>query len=535
MIRIHQVTLPITHTYEDLRIRTAKLLRIPDSQIKALRIVRQSVDARKKKEISFSYVLDVEAGQEGQEGQIVKRAKNPNVSISREKPYQFPLTGQEKLTSPPVIVGSGPAGLFCGLMLARHGYAPLILERGGPVEDRERAVKDFWEKGELNPESNVQFGEGGAGTFSDGKLNTLVKDPSGRNRKVLETFVEFGADPSVCYASKPHIGTDVLGQVVKGMRQEIIRLGGEVRFYSQVRDIRIKAGRVRGVALKEGEEIDAQALILAIGHSARDTFALLQSRQVPMEAKAFAVGLRIQHPQSMVDEAQCGAWAAKILGAASYKLTHSCANGRGVYSFCMCPGGFVVNASSEEGRLAVNGMSYHARDGENANSALIVTVTPDDFGSGGEGALRGVAFQRRLEEAAFKAGAGRIPVQLYGDFKENRLSLRYGQVRPQFKGEARFANLQEILPGAVCISLLEGIERFGKVIPGFSREDAVLAGVESRTSSPVRICRDEHLESQIGGLFPCGEGAGYAGGITSAAMDGIRVAEEIARRYKPFR
>ena len=535
MIRIHQVTLPITHTYEDLRIRAAKLLRIPDSQIKALRIVRQSVDARKKKEISFSYVLDVEAGQEGQEGQIVRRAKNPNVSLGQEKPYQFPITGQEKLASPPVIVGSGPAGLFCGLLLARHGYAPLILERGGPVEDREKAVKDFWEKGELNPDSNVQFGEGGAGTFSDGKLNTLVKDPSGRNRKVLETFVEFGADPSICYASKPHIGTDVLGQVVKGMRREIIRLGGEVRFYSQVKDIRIQAGRVRGVALKEGEEIDAQALILAIGHSARDTFGLLQSRQVPMEAKAFAVGLRIQHPQSMVDEAQYGAWAAKILGAASYKLTHSCANGRGVYSFCMCPGGFVVNASSEEGRLAVNGMSYHARDGENANSALIVTVTPDDFGPAGEGALRGVAFQRRLEEAAFKAGAGRIPVQLYGDFKENRPSLRYGQVRPQFKGEARFANLQEILPGAVCSSLLEGMEQFGKVIPGFNREDAILAGVESRTSSPVRICRDEHLESQVRGLFPCGEGAGYAGGITSAAMDGIRVAEEIARRYKPLR
>ncbi len=416
-------------------------------------------------------------------------------------------------------------------MLARHGYRPLVLERGGPVQERTKKVQAFWETGKLDPACNVQFGEGGAGTFSDGKLNTLVKDPVGRNRKVLELFVEFGADPRICYVNKPHIGTDVLCRIVESMREEILRLGGQVRFYSQVTDLQVEEGRLAGLVVNGEETIPAEAAILAIGHSARDTFAVLKARQVPMEAKAFAVGLRILHPQAMVDMAQYKGdrEAARLLGAASYKLTHTCGSGRGVYSFCMCPGGFVVNASSEEGRLAVNGMSYHARDGEDANSALIVTVTPKDFG--GEGPLAGIAFQRRLEELAYKAGKGKIPVQLYGDFKEGRLSTGFGQVRPQFRGETAFADLRQILPVPVTEALLEGIDRFGQIIRGFDRPDAILAGVESRTSSPVRICRDDHLESRIKGLFPCGEGAGYAGGITSAAMDGLRVAEEIARRY----
>lgn len=529
MIRITQVKLPITHTYEDLLIRTAKLLRISDSQIKSLRIVKQSVDARKREEIAYSYVLDVETDREEQ---VVKRSKNSNASISKEKPYQFPASGSGTLSHPPVIVGSGPAGLFCGLMLARHGYRPLILERGGSVEERTRQVQTFWKEGKLDPDSNVQFGEGGAGTFSDGKLNTLVKDPIGRNRKVLELFSEFGADPSICYVNKPHIGTDVLSRIVAAMRQEIIRLGGQVRFHSQVTDFSIQDGALRGLIVNGREEILAEAVVLAVGHSARDTFEILWKRQVPMDAKAFAVGLRIQHPQSMIDEAQYGQEAARILGPASYKLTHTCKNGRGVYSFCMCPGGFVVNASSEEGRLAVNGMSYHARDGKNANSALIVTVTPEDFG--GDGPLSGIAFQRRLEEAAYQAGKGSIPVQLYEDFKENRISSRYGQIVPQFEGKVSFANLREILPEAISDSLIEGIDRFGGMIPGFDRGDSILAGIESRTSSPIRIHRDGQLESQIKGLFPCGEGAGYAGGITSAAMDGLKVAEEIARRYRPI-
>ncbi len=530
MIRITQVTLPITHTYADLRIRTAKLLRIPDSQIKQISIVKQSIDARKKKEISFSYVLDVETGQDEQ---VVKRSKNPNATIYRETPYEFPITGKNNLKTPPVIVGSGPAGLFSALMLARHGYCPLVLERGGPVEERVLAVRDFWKTGKLNPECNVQFGEGGAGTFSDGKLNTLIKDPAGRNRKVLILFAEFGADPSICYVKNPHIGTDVLGQIVASIRKEIIRLGGQVKFYSKVTDFQIQDGKIRGLIVNGQETIPAQAVILAVGHSARDTFEMLETHQVPMEAKAFAVGLRIQHPQDMIDESQYGREAAKRLGPASYKLTHQCKNGRGVYSFCMCPGGFVVNASSENQGLAVNGMSYHARDGENANSALIVTVTPDDFGEG-KSPLDGIAFQRKLEQNAYQAGRGAIPVQLYEDFKESRISKQYGQVSPQFKGKTRFANLREILPEEVSDSLIEGMEWFGTVIPGFNRGDSILAGIESRTSSPVRICRNEHFESQVQGLFPCGEGAGYAGGITSAAMDGIRIAEEIARRFLPF-
>lgn len=543
MIRISQVKMPLTHTEEDLRIRAAKLLRIPDDQIKKLVIVRQSVDARKREEVSFSYILDVETEQEKR---VVKRCKNDRVSLKQEEAYRFPAPGEEKLNSRPVIVGSGPAGLFCALMLARHGYRPLLLERGGDVKERREKVAEFWESGFLDKNCNVQFGEGGAGTFSDGKLNTLVKDPKGRNRLVLSLFAEFGADPSITWVHKPHIGTDVLAGIVQAMREEIIRFGGEVRFHAQVTDILLQESEkdgsrwVCGVVANGREEILTQALVLAIGHSARDSFAMLKARKVPMEAKAFAVGLRIQHPQKMINFSQYGQEAAQILGAASYKLTHTCANGRGVYSFCMCPGGFVVNASSEEGRLAVNGMSYHARDGENANSALIVTVTPEDFRNfgkpdeGQEDVLAGIAFQRELEEKAFQAGGGKVPVQLYGDFKENRLSKAYGEVKPQIMGQAAFANLRQALPAPLTDALIEGIEGFGQVIEGFNREDAILAGVESRTSSPVRILRDKQLESAVLGLFPCGEGAGYAGGITSAAMDGVRVAEEIARRFRPF-
>ena len=530
MIRIQQLKLPIRHTKEELEEKIGKTLRIPASSIVSYEIAKQSIDARKKDNLLYTYTIDVHVKEK--EDRLIRQAKNRNVAKAEEGRYHFPEPGEKPLASPPVIIGMGPAGLFCGLMLARAGYMPVILERGGPVDVRQKKVEGFWKSGKLDPDCNVQFGEGGAGTFSDGKLNTLVKDSFGRNKKVLELFVEFGADPSILYVNKPHIGTDVLGGIVSAMREEIIRLGGQVHFFSKVTDLVTGDGRLKGLIVGDGQRIKTEAAVLAVGHSARDTFEMLYQKGIPMTQKAFAVGLRIQHPQEMIDVSQYGEGNRDILGAASYKLTFQAGNGRGVYSFCMCPGGYVVNASSEEGRLAVNGMSFHARDGRNANSALIVTVTPDDFP--GNSPLAGVAYQRKLEEAAFQQGKGKIPVQLYGDFKEGRRSSAFGEVTPQMKGDHVFADLREILPSYLSGALTEGIDHFGKVIRGVDRPDAILAGIESRTSSPLRIERDSQFESSLRGLFPCGEGAGYAGGITSAAMDGIRVAEELCRRYRPF-
>ncbi len=527
MIRINQLKLSVNHTEEDLWNKAAKTLKIPAGEIRSLKIIKQSIDARKKEEIHFTYCVEVEALREEA---VVHKAKNVNVTIAEKREYVFPKPGKETLAHRPVIIGTGPAGLFCGIMLARNGYKPLLLERGEDVDRRRESVDRFWEGGRLKPDSNVQFGEGGAGTFSDGKLNTLVKDPFMRNRKVLELFVEFGADPSILYVNKPHIGTDVLSGIVKNMREEIIRLGGEVRFQSRVTDFIAEDGKLKEIVVGEGERILTDVLILAIGHSARDTFEVLEKRGIPMEAKAFAMGLRIQHPQETIDLSQYGTKDQSLLGAADYKLTHSCKNGRGIYTFCMCPGGYVVNASSEEGRLAVNGMSYHKRDGKNANSALIVTITPEDFG--GKGPLSGIAYQRRLEEAAFLQSNGKIPIQLYEDFKKGRKSQALGGVEPAFKGLYEFADLREILPAYMAESIVEGVEAFDRRIRGFARPDAVLAGIESRTSSPVRIFRDEALESSVKGIYPCGEGAGYAGGITSAAMDGLKVAEAVAARFQ---
>lgn len=529
MIRINQLKLPVDHTEEALWAKAAKTLKIPVKDIRSIQIIKQSVDARKKEEIHFTYSIDVETTKEEY---VIHKAKSGDIGMSEIKEYSFPKPGIEQMASRPVIIGAGPAGLFCGLMLARHGYRPLLLERGESVEKRREAVDLFWNGGTLKPDCNVQFGEGGAGTFSDGKLNTLVKDPLMRNRKVLELFVEFGADPSILYVNKPHIGTDVLSGIVRGMREEIINLGGEVRFNSRVTDFIVKDGRMQGVMVDEEEEIPTEVLVLAIGHSARDTFEVLNKRGIPMEAKAFAVGLRIQHPQESINRSQYGTGNHPVLGPADYKLTHQCTNGRGVYTFCMCPGGYVVNASSEEHRLAVNGMSYHKRDGVNANSALIVTVTPEDFGS--TTPLAGIAYQRRLEEAAFLSSSGKIPVQLYGDFKKNQLSKVFGNVEPAFKGLYDFANIRELLPEYLAESLIQGVEAFERRIHGFSRPDAILAGVESRTSSPVRIPRGDTFECSISGIYPCGEGAGYAGGITSAAMDGLKVAEAIASRFDRF-
>lgn len=523
MIRINQLKLPIGHTEEDLRSKAAKVLKLSVGEIKSLKIIKQSVDARKKERgIFFTYSVEVHTAKEDA---VIRRAKSPDVVKAEEKEYHFPAVKSRETGLRPVIIGCGPAGLFCGIMLARSGLAPIILERGEDVDSRRKTVEAFWQGGPLDIESNVQFGEGGAGTFSDGKLNTLVKDPALRNRKVLELFVEFGADPSILYVNKPHIGTDVLGGIVKNMRTEIQRLGGEVRFHSCVTGLEIENNALKSVIVNHTEKIPCDQAVLAIGHSARDTFQVLYDLKIPMKQKSFAVGLRIQHPQKMINLSQYGTEENRILGAADYKLTHQCRNGRGIYSFCMCPGGYVVNASSEEGRLAVNGMSNHARDGKNANSALIVTVTPEDYP--GDSPLAGVAFQRRLEEAAFQAGQGRIPVQLFGDFRLGQKSSCFGEVEPEFRGAYGFAALHEILPSYMRESITEGVSAFERMIRGFSREDAILAGIESRTSSPVRIERGVSFQSTVAGLYPCGEGAGYAGGITSAAMDGLKVAEAI--------
>ena len=540
MLRISQMKLPVTHTEAELRKQAARELRVPEAHIQNLRISRKSIDARKKP-VMYVYTVEVELAEEKK---LMKRLRNRNVSLVQPKAYEFPPSEGEVLSSRPVIVGTGPAGLFCGLMLARAGCRPLLLERGETARKRKKTVDRFWATGELAADSNVQFGEGGAGTFSDGKLNTLVKDPKGRGRLVLETFVQAGAPEEILYWNKPHLGTDVLIGVVERIREEIISLGGEVRFGARMTDLHVEQGAVRGIyvrtkglsegasgAFKEQEEfLPCSVLVLAIGHSARDTFAMLAEKGIPMEQKAFAVGVRVEHPQELINESQYGKEYPRELPAAAYKLTRKTGSGRGVYSFCMCPGGWVVDASSEEGLLAVNGMSYQARDGRNANSAMIVTVRPEDFG--GTDVLAGMEFQRKLERAAYRAGGGHVPVQLLADFRKNQRSINLGEVEPCIKGAWEFGDVRGIFPKELSMALEEGILGCEQILPGFSRGDAVLSGVESRTSSPVRILRREDMESPVKGLYPCGEGAGYAGGITSAAMDGSRTAEAVADRYR---
>ena len=536
MLRVNQVKIRTEHTGEQLKRKTAETLGIQTVDILGMRIIRQSIDARKKPEIFYSYSLEVQVKNEDK---ILKKFKGKENQVCRAESavYRFPALGTRSRKQPTVIAGMGPAGLFCAYYLALHGYRPILLERGKCVEERQRDVERFWETGRLDPASNVQFGEGGAGTFSDGKLNTLVKDRDGRNREVLETFVRFGAKESICYEAKPHIGTDVLCNVVRNMRNEIVRLGGEVHFQSCVTDVEISGGAVSAVTVNGDQRIPCEQLVLAIGHSARDTMEMLCEKKIPMEAKAFAVGLRVEHPQTMINESQYGCENPGSLGAAAYKVTAKAENGRGVYSFCMCPGGYVVNASSENGRTAVNGMSYSGRNGENANSAIIVAVTPEDYGS--DHPLAGIAFQRRLEERAYELGQGKIPAQRYGDFRNRVTGQDDGwqepetMIQPQCKGGYVWADVSKILPEECNRAFVDGMECFGRQIRGFDRPDAVLLGVESRTSSPVRIGRDETLQSEIRGLYPCGEGAGYAGGITSAAMDGLRVAEQIASEFAP--
>ena len=540
MIRINQMKLNIEHTSDDFEHKILKTLCIKKEELQGFQIRKQSIDARKKPVLYYVYSVDVQVRDEAK---VKKTVKNNQIQFQiKPDSYHFEVKGTKELTHRPVIIGTGPAGLFCGYMLAAHGYQPILLERGADVDQRTKDVEAFWENGQLNLSSNVQFGEGGAGTFSDGKLNTLVKDKFGRNHEVLRIFAEHGAPESITYESKPHIGTDVLSAVVKEMRKYICVHGGEVRFHSQVTDIQTHSDNGQKILRKlkiydsQKEEtylLDTDLAVFAIGHSARDTFSMLYHHGLPMQPKAFAVGVRIEHPQEMINQDQYGKNYPSFLPAAPYKLTANLDNGRGVYTFCMCPGGYVVNASSEEHRLAVNGMSYSRRDSQNANTAVIVTVSPDDFGS--DHPLAGVEFQRKLEEAAYFEGNGKVPVQLFGDFCENRPSVQLGTVTPHIKGMYQLANVRNIFPEFIAESLTEGIQIFDHKLPGYARCDAVISGVESRTSSPVRLIRDQSLQSEIRGIYPCGEGAGYAGGITSAAMDGIKAAEMIASVYHPFK
>lgn len=537
MIRINQIKLPVEHTSDALHKKVQELLKYKGPM--DVEIVKRSLDARKKPQLFYVYVVDVSVP-EKEESKLLRRCHNNRIQKIEPVKYEFPVKQYEGKVRP-VIVGMGPAGLFCGYVLAKAGFRPILLERGKCVEDRSRDVEAFWETGHLNTESNVQFGEGGAGTFSDGKLNTLIKDKYGRNKEVLRIFVKHGAPEEILYDYKPHIGTDILKKIVRSMREEIIALGGEVRFETRVTDLLIAGDRIKGLVLNGEEELPAEHVVLALGHSARDTFSMLHQQKVAMKAKPFAIGMRVEHPQELINLSQYGKKEAGALGNAIYKLTAETSEKRGVYTFCMCPGGYVVNASSEERRLAVNGMSYSGRNSVNANSAVIITITPEDYGDSKD-PLSGVAFQRKLEEKAYQIGNGKVPVERYGSFKRAILGTKAQEApdgaeiigmekfTPCIKGQWTEAPVHEILPDALNRAFVEGMEAFGRKIRGFNGDEVFVEGIESRTSSPVRILRNELAQSiSAEGLYPCGEGAGYAGGITSAAMDGIFVAEQLAR------
>lgn len=526
MIKINQLKLSIEHSKESLEDKIAKTLKIPKEQILHYDIAKRSIDARKKNEILYIYSIEVEVANEKK---IVDRCKNQNVVLTKKTVYQTIKDGTQSMKHRPVVVGTGPAGIFCALKLAEDGFKPIVIERGEDVDKRVETVNTFWKENKLNNESNVQFGEGGAGTFSDGKLNTLVKDVTGRNTEVLRMFVEHGAPTEILYLNKPHIGTDRLRGVVKAMRNRIIQLGGEVRFETKLTDIQFEKEQVTSIEVNGKETIPCDVLVLAIGHSSRDTFEMLYTKKFDIKSKPFAIGVRMEHPQEIISKSQYGDSYTK-LPAADYKVTHQTSNGRGVYSFCMCPGGFVVNASSESDRLVVNGMSNYDRDEKNANSAIIVTVNPEDFDE--DSPLAGMEFQRKWERLAYEEGKGKVPVQLFGDFEANRPSTELGSMTPNLKGEYTLGNVRNCLPDYVCESIIEGVHAFDKKIRGFSKADAIMLGVETRTSSPIKMIRNEAFEANIAGVYPCGEGAGYAGGITSAAMDGIKVYEMIVHKYK---
>ncbi len=530
VLRLTEIKLDLDHPEAALKTAILRTLGIPEPELLGYRIRRRGYDARKSGEVVFVYTLDVEVKDEA--ALLKKFHHSHHITKAPDETYHYPAHAPANLKARPVVIGTGPCGIFAGLSLARMGFKPIILERGKIVRERTQDVWSFWRERRLNPESNVQFGEGGAGTFSDGKLHTGIKDRGHHIRQILKDFVDCGAPEEIIYISKPHIGTLRLVKVVENLREKIIELGGGIRFESHATDIVIENGSVRGVTLANGEFIATDHVVLAVGHSARDTFEMLLSRGVHIEPKPFSIGFRIEHPQHMIDVCRLGAHAGNpVLGAADYKLVHHCKNGRDVYSFCMCPGGQVVAATSEEGRVVTNGMSHYSRSERNANAGIVVGILPADFGSAHP--LAGIALQRQLEEKAFQLGGANYnaPAQLVGDFLAGRPSTQLGSVIPSYTPGVTLTDLSAALPDYAIAAIREAIPAFEKSLKGFAMNDAVLTGVETRTSSPIRIMRDENFEStNTKGLFPAGEGAGFAGGIISAAVDGMKVAENVARK-----
>ncbi len=524
MIKIRQIKIAVLEDSEErLKKKITKILQVQEQNIKEIKIVKKSLDARLK-QIFYIYEVNVWVANEEL---ILKKNKNPNVLLASE-PQKLILTkGVKPLTSKIIIVGSGPAGLFAAYFLAMHGYKPLIIERGKVLEERIKDVELFWQTNILNEESNVVFGEGGAGTFSDGKLNTLIKDPRSIGVRILEIFVENGAPKEILYMQKPHIGTNLLRQVIKNIRIKIMETGGEFRFETKLTDLVIKDNKLEKIIINNQKEIKCQHLILAIGHSARDTFGMLLNKKVKMESKPFAVGVRVMHPQAMINESLYHEYA-KVLPPASYKLTYTTSKKRGVYSFCMCPGGYVVNSSNEKGELVINGMSNFERNSSSSNSAIVVSVTKRDFG---EDVLDGLKFQKMLEEKAYQLGHGLIPIQTLKDFKNNEVTQK-DLPNLDVKGDLLLANVREIFPQFINEALIEAMANFGQKIKGFDNDETWILGVESRTSSPVKIIRNENYEANIKGIYPCGEGSGYAGGIITSAIDGFKVAEQLIKEYK---
>jgi uncharacterized FAD-dependent dehydrogenase len=529
MLRISEIKLPLEHAEDELRKAILAKLSVKSEDLISFTIHKRSYDARKKSSILLVYIVDAEVKNEAQ--LLEKFKKNPHIIEKPDTSYKLVGTAPKDLKTRPVVIGTGPCGIFAGLMLAEMGFRPIILERGKSVRERSLDTFGFWRNGTLNPESNAQYGEGGAGTFSDGKLYSQVRDSKYHGRKVLEELVKNGANPEILYVHRPHIGTYKLIKIVETMRATILSQGGEIRFQTKVEDIEIVDGKVQGVKMENGEFIETSHVILAVGHSSRDTFEMLYRRGVYIEPKPFSIGFRIEHPQNLIDECRYGKFAGnKILGAADYKLVHHAKNGRSVYSFCMCPGGLVVAAASEEGKLVTNGMSQYSRSEKNANAAIVVGITPEiDYP---ENSLVGIALQRKLEANAFKLGGEtyQAPAQLVGDFLKGHPSKELGSVTPSYTPGIRLTDLSEALPKFAIDAIREAIPAFDKQIKGFAMYDAILTGVETRTSSPIRIKRDETGQSlNTKGLFPAGEGAGYAGGILSAGIDGIKAAEAVAK------